>query len=258
MDPALPTTTLLVMTLNEIDGMRQIMPRVRKEWVDQILVLDGGSTDGTIEWAREQGYEVYVQKESGFRNAYREAWHLLRGEAVIFFTPDGNSIPEAIPELIEKLGTEYDMVIASRYLENAKSKDDDPITGFGNWLFRTMINLFLNRPGQPRMRDPMVMYRIVLRELPGKLGIDRDEPFERWERWLRTRSDWIPLMSMRALRCGIRWTEIPVDEPPRIGGSRKLQVFRWGAVYLLQLFSEWWSLLRSSRGQAQVRECASR
>ncbi len=51
--------TMLVMTLNEIDGMKAVMPRVRPEWLDQIIVVDGGSKDGTIEWAKEQGYEVH-------------------------------------------------------------------------------------------------------------------------------------------------------------------------------------------------------
>jgi len=36
-------TTLLVMTLNEINGMKVIMPQVDRSWVDQIIVVDGGS-----------------------------------------------------------------------------------------------------------------------------------------------------------------------------------------------------------------------
>ena len=45
-------TTLLVMALNEIDGMKAIMPKVDPSWVDQIILFDGGSTDGTVEWAK--------------------------------------------------------------------------------------------------------------------------------------------------------------------------------------------------------------
>ena len=56
-------TTLLVMTLNEINGMKAIMPKINRSWVDQIIVVDGQSTDGTIEWSIENGYEVYVQKK---------------------------------------------------------------------------------------------------------------------------------------------------------------------------------------------------
>ena len=46
------TVTLLVLTLNEIDGMRVIMPMIQPGWCDQILVIDGGSTDGTIEYCK--------------------------------------------------------------------------------------------------------------------------------------------------------------------------------------------------------------
>ena len=56
-------TTLFIPTFNEIDGMKVIMPRIKKEWVDQIIIADGGSTDGTVEYANECGYEVFVQKK---------------------------------------------------------------------------------------------------------------------------------------------------------------------------------------------------
>ena len=129
-------TTLLVMTLNEINGMKAIMPQVDRSWVDQIIVVDGGSKDGTIEWAQENGYEVYVQKQRGFRHAYTEVWPLILGDVVITFSPDGNSVPELIPNLIAKMKKGYDMVIASRYLGDAKSEDDDIVTGFGNGYSR--------------------------------------------------------------------------------------------------------------------------
>ena len=231
-------TTLLVMTLNEVEGMKQIMPRVEKGWVDQILVLDGGSTDGTIEWAKQRGYDVYVQKAPGFRSAYLEVWPRLEGDVVVYFTPDGNSIPEAIPQLLDKMEEGYEMVTASRYLGGAHSDDDDPVTAFGNWMFRTLTNLLLRRNGSARMTDPMVMLRALRKDLPQRLGLDRPEPFERLEKLFKTRVDWIPLMSWRTLNSGLKWCEIPADEPPRVGGERKLKIFQWGAVYLTQLFIE--------------------
>ena len=231
-------TTLLVMTLNEVEGMKQIMPQVERIWVDQILVLDGGSTDGTVEWAREQGYEVYIQKAPGFRSAYLEVWPLIRGEIVVYFTPDGNSIPETIPHLLDKIDEGFELVIASRYLKGAHSDDDDLVTSFGNWMFRTLTNLLLRRGSSVRMTDPMVMLRALRKDLPHRLGLDRPEPFERFERFFRTRVDWIPLMSWRAIKEGVRWCEIPADEPPRVGGERKLKIFQWGAVYLAQLLGE--------------------
>src|SRR5205807_9640561 len=76
------TVTLLVPTLNEIVGMKAIMPQVQRRWVDQILVLDGGSTDGTIDWARPNGYDVHVQQRAGIRQGYMEVLGRIEGEAI--------------------------------------------------------------------------------------------------------------------------------------------------------------------------------
>jgi glycosyltransferase involved in cell wall biosynthesis len=132
--------TLLVSTINEIEGMKIIMPRIKREWVDQTIISDYGSTDGTPEWAKEQGYSVVHQKEPGLRRAFIEALPYVKGDVVLMFSPDGNSIPELIPPLIDKMKEGYDMVIVSRYLNGAKSEDDDRITAFGNWLFTNLIN----------------------------------------------------------------------------------------------------------------------
>jgi len=69
--------------LNEIDGMRVIMPQIPAGLFDQTLILNGGSTDGTVEWAREQGYTVYVQKQKGIRFAYLEALPLIEGDLIV-------------------------------------------------------------------------------------------------------------------------------------------------------------------------------
>lgn len=229
-------TTLLIMTLNEIEGMKATLPRIKPGWVDQIVVADGGSTDGTVEWAKAQGLEVVVTSGAGLTRAYLEAWPKIRGNVVIYFSPDGNSIPEAIPDLTQKMEKGYDMVIASRYLGSAKSEDDDPVTAFGNLLFRTLINLLLKPKKSALMTDPIVMFRAHTRDLPQRLGINRLEPLDKF---FRVNSCWIPLLSMRALKTKIRWTEIPVDEPMRIAGKRKLKIFRYGAIHLLQLLREW-------------------
>ena len=43
---------VFVLTIDEIEGVSQIMPRIKKEWADRIIFVDGGSTDGTIEKAK--------------------------------------------------------------------------------------------------------------------------------------------------------------------------------------------------------------
>jgi glycosyltransferase involved in cell wall biosynthesis len=225
--------TLLVFTIDEIEGMRTVMPRVKPGWVDQILLVDGGSTDGTVEYAREQGYDIYVQKKKALRNAYIESLPLARGDTVIAFSPDGNSPPEAIPELIRKYREGYDVVVASRYLPPARSYDDDIVTAFGNRLFQLTIN-GLHRAN---VTDPMTIYRIFRKSLFYELELDKEEHYFP-EKLLFTILGPEPLMSIRCAKSGKKVGEIPADEPKRIGGVRKLQIVRWGLGLMVQAWRE--------------------
>ncbi len=227
-------TTLIVCTLNEIDGMRAIMPQIKKGWCEQIIVLDGGSTDGTIEYARDNGYFVYIQKEKGLRHAYTEVLPYIEGDVVMTFSPDGNSIPGLIPELINKMKEGYDMVIASRYLAGARSEDDDAVTAFGNRLFTKTVNVLF----QAHYTDAMVILRAYKTQIIYDLDLHKDESYEWPERLFHTRISWEPLLSVRAAKRKLKVTEIPGPEPPRIGGERKLQIWRWGAAYYFQFIRE--------------------
>ena len=226
-------TTLFVLTYNEIEGMKSIMPRVKKEWVDQIIIADGGSVDGTLEYAKEHGYTTFVQKKKGIRHAYIEGFPLINGDIVVTFSPDGNSIPEAIPELIKKIKEGYDMVIASRYLDHAKSHDDNFVTRFGNWLFTKLINVFHGS----NYTDALVIYRIYKKSLFYELKMDTEESYN-MEKWFFTIMGIEPLLSIRCAKYKKKYTEIPEDEPKRIGGERKLQIIRWGSAYLTQIIKE--------------------
>ncbi len=242
-------TTLFVPALNEIIGMKEIMPRIKPEWFDQILVLDGQSTDGTAEYSRSQGYDVIVQSEPGLRQGYREAWPYIKGDVVVTFSPDGNSIPELIPPLLEKMKDGYDMVIASRYARGATSLDDDIMTRFGNWTYNRLVNMLYGA----RYTDVMVIYRAYRTDLIYELGLDVDIPHRRAEKLFGTRISWEPLLSVRAARARLKIGEIPGDEPPRIGGERKLQMFRWGAAYLYQiLFDQFVPIIPSQKINPQT------
>ena len=226
--------TLLVPTLNEIDGMKTVMPLIKPEWVDQILVVDGQSKDGTAEYARKLGYDVVIQQKMGMRHAYMEAWPHVKGDVVLTFSPDGNSIPELIPACVAKMKEGYDMVIISRYAQGAKSYDDDIITGFGNWLFTTTINLLHGG----HYTDAMVIYRAYRKDLIAELGLDKDSSYEFEEKLFGTNVSWEPLLSVRCAKRKLKYADIPGDEPAREGGERKLQVLRWGAAYMFEVLRE--------------------
>ena len=232
--------TLVVPVLNEIVGLREYLPRLRTLPVDQILVLDGGSTDGTVQYAREEKCDLFVQTRPGMRMAYIEAYPKIRGDMVITFSPDGNSIPESIPTLIDKMREGYDMVIASRYKEGARSDDDTILTRLGNRAFTSLISRF----GYP-YTDALVIYRAYRRELPRQLGLT-EERADWWERSIGRWTSWEPQMSIRCAKAGLKIAEIPSDEPRRLGetGSvpflpaTRIQHYRAGAACFTQLVEE--------------------
>jgi len=216
-------TTLFLPVRNEIEGSRAIMPRIKKEWVDEIIVVDGNSTDGTYEYFRDNGYHVIKQKSKGLAGAYWEALEVTTGDVIIPFSPDGNSIPDLIPVLIEKIREGYDLVIASRYTIGAKSEDDDLITGFGNWMFTKLINILFGA----KYTDVLVMYRAFRRDIINLLEINIEK---------------LPALEVQLIiRCAkrkLKVAEIPGDEPKRIGGIRKMNPILNGSAVLWVILKE--------------------
>jgi glycosyltransferase involved in cell wall biosynthesis len=226
--------TLIIPTFNELDGMKAIMPKINKQWYHQLIIVDGGSTDGTIEYAQSQNYFVHIQKNPGIRNAYTELLPHIKGDVVVTFSPDGNSIPELIPQLVDKMRDGFDMVIVSRYYNGAQSYDDDIVTAFGNWFFTKTINLLYGA----RYTDAMVIFRAYKTKLIYDLELHKNEGYATAERLFSTHISWEPLLSVRAAKRKLKIDEIPGDEPARIGGERKLQAFKWGGAYYFQFIRE--------------------
>ena len=84
------TITLLLPTFNEIDGFRNIFPKVNKELFDDILVVDGGSKDGTVEYAFKNNIRIMTQLRSGLSEAVIDAIDTIKTDYVIEFSMDGN------------------------------------------------------------------------------------------------------------------------------------------------------------------------
>jgi len=228
--------TIILPTLNEIEGMKWFMPRLKKEWVDEVIVADGGSTDGTLEYCRQNGYTVFVQSGKGLPNAQEEALARSTKGIIVMSTPDGNSLPELIPSMVAKIRQGYDMVIASRYLGEAKSEDDDMVTAFGNWMFTRLINLFFGG----RYTDSLVGHRAYRREAVVRMGLPELTRGGWINRKFPRMNSWESGASIRAAKLRLKVGEIPGDEPKRIGGARKMSVIKNGLGALTQIIQEVW------------------
>ncbi|MGE3804176.1 MAG: glycosyltransferase family 2 protein [Gemmataceae bacterium] len=217
----LPTITLLIPILNEIDGLRAIVPHIDRRLFTDVLVVDGGSTDGSREYARAQGLRVLEQRRPGLAWGVYDAIVDLATDYVIEFSPDGNCPVECLPGLVEKLAAGYDLVVVSRYLPPARSEDDSPLTAFGNWMFTKLIRGL----GRWPITDALTIYRGFRRELilqPDFLHFLRGPVFE-------------PLVSGLCTLQGRSMCEIPGNEGCRLGGQSKMRPLYNGSCVLLMI-----------------------
>lgn len=222
------TFALVITTLNEVEGMRHMLPRIDRSLFDEILVVDGHSTDGTVEYCREQGLKVLFQPNKVLFDAEEHGFRNTTSDVVLIFSPDGNALPEVLPAMCEAMREGCDIVVGSRYCQGAKSEDDDVFTGFGNRFFTGLINFLFGA----KFTDVLVGLRAYRRDALNRMEFDTMSQ----ECWLRRKylwmNSWEVAASCRAPRCGLKVKEIPASEPKRIGGIRKLSVLRngWGAL----------------------------
>jgi glycosyltransferase involved in cell wall biosynthesis len=212
------TIALLLPTLNELDGLKAILPTIDRSLVDDVVVIDGGSRDGTVEFALDAGLTVVSQLRPGLHFAVFDIAHVLPHDYIIEFSPDGNCKADQLPALVAKLREGYDHVVVSRYLAHAVSEDDHVVTAFGNWMFSRLM--------RPLARFPITDSLNIYRGYRRRILLDPDFEFYLKGPVLE------PLVTgMCALR-GLSATEIPGDEPVRIGGVTKRSILYNGSLVL--------------------------
>ena len=201
------STTVVILTKNEVTGVRKILPQLNLDWADEWIVMDGSSNDGTIEEAKKLNFNVIQQNGKGAGNAAREGVHHSHSENILFFHPDGNCKPEYIPKLIKKMDEEnYQIVQISRFGKFGSSDDDTFLTSFGNKMFTFLVNVFFGG----HLTDALYGYFIIKKKVFQDLNLDAE--FLTLEQQI----------SIRSSKLGLRIAEIDGHEPSRIGGERKM------------------------------------
>ncbi|OGG04280.1 hypothetical protein A2Z33_03975 [Candidatus Gottesmanbacteria bacterium RBG_16_52_11] len=202
-------TSLIILTRNEVSGMKAMLSRIPFTTVDEYFLVDYRSTDGTVELARKHKIPVVAQRHPGRAEAFRIAADNARGNYLIFFSPDGNEDPSDIPKIIRLLKKGNDLVIASRFLPGSRNEEDGQTFKWRAWAnmgFTLLANLLFNR-GRPYVTDSINGYRGITKSAFGKLGLDAQGFAVEFQ------------MTIRAMKAELAITEFPTLEGPRIGGQ---------------------------------------
>jgi glycosyltransferase involved in cell wall biosynthesis len=160
--------TVVVPTLNEAANIGWVLGRLPVE-VDEIILVDGRSTDGTVEVARQVRPDLVLvsQPARGKGAAVLTGMGMATGDIVIMIDADGSMDPAEIPALVGALFAGADLVKGSRASSGGDSLDISPVRRLGNWaLTRTA-----NRVYRQRWRELCYGYAAFWRDVLPVLGI---------------------------------------------------------------------------------------
>lgn len=197
---------VVIPTLNEAESIGAVIAALPRQVVDQIIVADGGSTDGTPAIARGAGAEV-VAVDSGYgRACLAGAEAASTADILVFMDGDGADDPSAIGEMVAALRSgSADFVIGSRV-----RGEREPLSMAGHQVFAGLLMGRLIRLLYGVRYTDMCAFRAIRRPMLLQLGM-RELTY-----------GWNLEMQMRAARVGLRIREVPVNYRRRSGGRSKV------------------------------------
>ena len=132
---------ILIPTLNEGKTIEGIIKEFKSMGFSDILVIDGHSTDGTAEKAKNAGARIVIQSGSGKGQAVSQAFQLITSKYIVMIDGDGTYLPEEVDKLLEPVVSGHaDHVIGDRFANYQKGA----FTGlnlFGNRILNKMFGL---------------------------------------------------------------------------------------------------------------------
>jgi glycosyltransferase involved in cell wall biosynthesis len=196
--------TLIIPALNEAEIIEMVLSRIPDNTLDEVIVVDNGSTDGTGEAAARAGARVITEMRRGYGSACWAGVSALNpaAEIAVFLDGDGSQRPEELPLVLAPiLSGQADLVLGVRQLSG-----DHPLhAALGTRLVAAFISW---RYGQ-RITD-IGPFRAIRVELLQRLGM-RDRAF-----------GWPVEMVVKAAALGVRIAEVPVSHVARLQGTSKV------------------------------------
>jgi glycosyltransferase involved in cell wall biosynthesis len=224
--------SVVIPAKNEAQNLPWVLPRIPAE-VDEIILVDGLSTDQTVEIAQMVRADLVIVHEQrpGKGAALRAGFERATGDYIVMLDADCSMDPTEIPRFIALLDQDHDMVKGSRFLSGGGTADMTPLRKAGNKGLLMVANLLYGS----RYSDLCYGFVAFRRTLLGPMRLDADG-FE------------IEMQLVaRATLLGARVIELASFEADRMYGNSKLNTFRDGWRVLRTMVRE-----RLRRTHAQV------
>lgn len=220
--------SIAIPTKNEEATLEPVLTGSIK-YADEILIIDGHSTDKTRDIAGQMGIPVYLDRGKGKGDAMKMALELFTGDILVYIDADGSHLPDDIPSLTAPLiEQKADMVIGSRFKGGS-----DELVGNINQLFRitgsNIITTFINYRWSIHLSDTQNGFRALTREAAKSLDLSVDGfPIE-------------TEMDIQLLQRGFRIGEVPAHEYKRKGGESKIKLWKIWHQYPLLLIKTYFA-----------------
>jgi glycosyltransferase involved in cell wall biosynthesis len=223
---------------NEAANIPWVLARIPR-WVDEIIIVDGLSTDGTVDVARECVPDVMVVLETrrGKGAAVRAGFAAATGDIVVMIDADGSMDPGEIGRYVQSVEDGADLAKGSRKLAGGGSADLTLLREFGNRCLLVGANGMFGT----RFSELCYGFMALRRSRIAALALVSDG-FE-----IETE------IVVRAVRCGLKVAEVPSFEAPRRAGTSNLSVGRDGLRILRTLLTVRLNLRRAQARADQRR-----
>jgi hypothetical protein len=218
-----PTVAVIIPALNEAANIAHVIERI-PAWVDEVIVVDGHSIDGTADAARaaRPGVKVIQQVGRGKGHALAMGFAAARSDIIVMLDADGSTDPAEIPRFVAALRTGADFAKGTRFIVGGGSDDISPVRQAGNWLLGQIVNVLWDA----KFTDLCYGYNAFWSRLLPTLHVDC-KGFE-----VET------LINIKAARAGLAIVEVPSHEANRLSGASNLHAYRDGLRVLRTIVAE--------------------
>lgn len=225
-----PTVSVIIPTLNEAKNLPLVLPYLPMNWIDEVILVDGRSTDNTVEVAKQllPSIKVVLEKGKGKGIAMRAGYDASKGDILIVMDADGSNDPREIPRYITALLEGADFVKGSRFAPGGGTTDMPRYRKLGNGFFVLLTNLLFD----VSFTDLLYGYHAFWRYCLDSIKLESYSGFE-----IDT------ALYLQAIRSRLRIVDVPSFEGYRFYGIGKLQTIPDGLRVLNTIVRQWLSFI---------------